>query len=122
VLLAVAAATAQARADALEDIINQASISEYQSYLRVLTGVDPTPNWPYAYFANRASFTPQGVLAGQYLEQQFKSFGLEAKVHAFDDIAPCSFNIIGELPGTTRPEDIYILCARVIDHAHRAWL
>ena len=38
--------TGGTRADEITDIINQVSLSEYESYLRVLTGVDPVPTLP----------------------------------------------------------------------------
>ncbi len=100
---------AGATADPIEDIINQVSLAEYQSYLRVLTGVDPVPGEPPIYLATRYSFSPQARVAGQWLRDELASFGLDAAVQSFDtSYAP---NVVGELHGTTRPTDIYIICA-----------
>ncbi|MDY7109468.1 MAG: M20/M25/M40 family metallo-hydrolase [Planctomycetota bacterium] len=93
-------------ADEIEDIINQASLAEYEDYLRVLTGVDPIPGDPPHYLTNRYSFGDDILVAAQWMHDLFESFGLAASFHEFDPAyGP---NVIGELTGTTRPDDIYI--------------
>ena len=101
---------ADAAADEIEDIINQATLEEYQSYLRVLTGVDPIPfSHPSYYLTDRYSFSDDIDVAGQWIHDHFASLGLDASLHIFD--SSYGPNVIGELPGVTHPDDIYIICA-----------
>ena len=99
---------AEAGADQVEDIINQASVEEFHEYLRVLTGVDPVPGEPPVHLANRYSFGEDILIAGQWILELFESFELDASLHTFN--VDYGSNVIGELPGATRPEDIYIIC------------
>jgi len=96
-------------ADETEDIINQASVEEYHSYLRVLTGVDAVPGTdPPFYLTNRYSFYDEIHVAAQWIYDHFGALGLDTSFHEFDPAyGP---NVIGELYGSTRPEDIYIIC------------
>ncbi len=96
-------------ADEVEEIINQTTLDEYQSYLRVLTGVDPVPDDPPYYLSDRYSFGDDIHVAGQWIFDNFTSFGLDPSFHVFDKTYGPS--VIGELPGMTYPEDIYIFCA-----------
>jgi Zn-dependent M28 family amino/carboxypeptidase len=103
-----------AAGDQIGDIINQATLGEYQSYLRVLTGVDPVPGDTPAWILNRYAMGPFVHLAGQYIRDEFQSFGLNTAVQPF--LLPSSppvygQNVIAELPGTTRPQDIYVIGA-----------
>ena len=107
--LTLAAMTvAEAPADQIEDIIDQVTLEDYQSYLAVLTGIDPIPdNIPY-WLTNRYSFGADIIAAGLWINDHFDSLGLAASQHQFDPYyGP---NEIGELLGKTRPEDIYIIC------------
>ncbi len=100
---------ADAGADEIEDIVNQISLDEYHSYLRVLTGVDPVPGDPPYYLAGRHSLSTDIRIAGQWILEHFDSLGLAASRHTFDlSYGP---NVIGELPGGTSPADIYVYCA-----------
>ncbi|MHC4218291.1 MAG: M28 family peptidase [Planctomycetota bacterium] len=98
------------RADTIESMINQASLSEYESYLRVLTGIDPViAGIPAHYLSNRYSFGTDIMIAGGWIHNQFESFGLTAAQHTYDPAyGP---NVVAVLPGTVRPQDIYIYCA-----------
>ncbi len=95
-----------AQADEIEDVINQVTLTEYEDYLRVLTGVDPVPGDPPHYLTNRYSFGSDIHIAALWMHDLFTSFGLDASLHTFDvSYGP---NVIGEMVGTTRPDDIYI--------------
>jgi hypothetical protein len=97
-----------ARADEVEDIINQVSLAEYESYLRVLTGVDTVPGPPLYYLENRYSYGADIHLAGQWIHDHFESLGLDASLHTYDgEFGP---NVIGELLGSTYPDEIYVYC------------
>jgi Zn-dependent M28 family amino/carboxypeptidase len=97
------------RADAVSNVIDQFTTAEYQSYLRVLTGVEPAYTNPHYYLTNRYSHSLAGQIAGDWLLDRFQSFGLAAQQDIFDYFyAP---NVIAELPGTSRPDDIYVICA-----------
>jgi hypothetical protein len=94
-------------ADQTEGIINQTSIAEYQSYLRVLTGVDPVPGSPPVYLQNRYSFGQDILVAGQWIQNQFTSFGLSSTLQTYDPTyGP---NVVAQRTGTTRPNDIYVI-------------
>ncbi len=111
-LLAVLTLVAPSAGDQIQDLIDQTSLGEYQSYLRVLTGVDPVPSNPPAYLTNRFALGPQAPIAGQWIRNEFESFGLNASVHSFPiGTEPQIYgqNIVGELLGTTRPNDIYVI-------------
>lgn len=96
-----------AAADQIENIINQASVAEFQSYERVLTGIEPVPEDPSIYLTNRYALGPQAPWAAQWISDQMASSGLNVTQEYFHNFyAP---NVIGELPGTTRPDDIYII-------------
>ncbi|MHC4347911.1 MAG: M20/M25/M40 family metallo-hydrolase [Planctomycetota bacterium] len=96
------------RADEISNIINEVSLSEYESYLRVLTGIDPVAGLPPYYLENRWSYGDDIHVAGQWILSHFASLGLTGSLHTFHpDYGP---NVIGELPGTTYPDDIYVLC------------
>jgi hypothetical protein len=41
----------------------------------------------------------------------FNSFGLQTELHPFDYSGSTYFNVVAELPGTTRPDEIYIVGA-----------
>ena len=105
-------------ADETEDIINQASLEEYHSYLRVLTGVDPVPGTdPPVYLTNRYSLYDEIHVAAQWIYDHFAALGLDTSFHEFDPAyGP---NVIGELYGSTRPDDIYIICGH-FDTYHAA--
>lgn len=105
-------------ADQVDDIVGQASIGEFQSYLRVLTGVDPVPVNPPVYLTNRYAPGPQARAAATWIQARFAAFGLDAALQSF----PMSGgrygqNVIGELRGTSRPDDVYVICA----HYDTAW-
>jgi hypothetical protein len=103
----------QAHADLIGDIANQVSTAEYQSYLRVLTGIDPVPGTDY-HIPDRWAQGAQGIyVAGDYIYNHFASAGLEPSYHIFNwTYGP---SVIGEIHGTTRPDDVYIICAHYDD-------
>jgi Zn-dependent M28 family amino/carboxypeptidase len=104
----VALCPAVAGASLIDDIVNQVSLSEYQSYLRVLTGVDAVPGSPGTYITDRYSYGSNIDVAAAYISGQFSSWGLDTTLDTFN--ASYGPNVIGELAGTTRPDDIYIIC------------
>lgn len=106
----------ESRADSIQDVIDQVALDEFQDYLRVLTGVDPVPGDTPLYLTDRYSFGQNIHVAADWMYDLFESYGLEASLHTFDsDYGP---NVIGELPGTTRPEDIYIICGHFDTYNH----
>jgi hypothetical protein len=95
-------------ADEISDIIAQADVAEFQSYLRVLTGVDPVPTDPPYYLENRWSYGGDILIAADWIEQHFAAAGLITEQQVYDQTyGP---NVIGELPGLRQPADIYIIC------------
>jgi hypothetical protein len=111
-LLAAALCAAVSRADDITQIINQATLGEYQGYLRVLTGVDPVPGvTPEKHLQNRYSYYNDIRVAGQWIADQFAALGLNASFDTFN--AAMGPNVVGELPGRTRPADIYVICGHL---------
>jgi hypothetical protein len=95
-------------ADGVSDIINEATLSEFQMYLRVLTGIERVPGTPPYFLSNRYSGGGDIHIAGQWILEHFESLGLTASLHTFDpSYGP---NVIGEQLGTTYPDDIYVYC------------
>ena len=94
--------TGNAAADEIENIINQASTEEYQSYLRVLTGVEPVPGTdPVVYLTNRYSYYDEIHVAAQWIYDHFGSLGLDTSFHEFDRglldaLAPKRFRVLHE--------------------------
>jgi hypothetical protein len=66
-LLLAAVLAGRAAGDQIQDIINQASIGEYQSYMRVLTGVDLAQSETPARILNRYAPGLHVRLAAQYI-------------------------------------------------------
>jgi hypothetical protein len=90
-----------------QDVVDQVTLPEYMSYLRVLSGVDAVPGSPPTFLTNRSSFGVQGRVAAQWMQEQMANWGLAASLDVFDPAyAP---NVVGEKRGTTRPDDIYII-------------
>lgn len=106
-VLAVLVATSPA--DEIRDIIDQIKLDEYQWHLRILTGVDPVPGRPGVFLQNRYSFGDDIRIAGQWIYERFDSLNLDASFHTYD--VRYGPNVIGELPGTSRPGDIYLVTA-----------
>jgi hypothetical protein len=95
-------------ADDVSDIVARADAAEFQSYLRVLTGVDPITTDPPYYLQNRWSLGSDILIAADWIEQHFAAAGLITGQQVFDPTyGP---NVIGELPGLRQPADIYIIC------------
>lgn len=107
----------RAGADEVEVIIQQATLDEYMSYLRVLTGVAPIPGDPPYYLKNRYSFGTDIRKAANWLEAQFESFGLAAEQQTFQ--SSYGPNVVAELPGRTNPREIFIICGHY-DTYHQA--
>ncbi len=98
-----------ARADVIADTIRQVTLPEYQGYLRVLTGIDPVPGTPPVYLTNRYTTYPEARVAANWLAAQLTGWGFSVEQHQYNvNGAP---NVIAELRGTTRPDDIYILAS-----------
>jgi Zn-dependent M28 family amino/carboxypeptidase len=107
VLLALGGSVATA--DQVSDILSQATLPEFQSYLRVLTGVDPLPGSPPTYLTNRYSYSQNARKAGSWLKNQFTSWGYSVTDPTFN--SSYSPNVVAERAGAARPQDIYIICA-----------
>jgi len=95
-------------ADEIRGLLNQATLPEFQGYLRVLTGVDPIPGDPPFYLQNRYSLGTHILKAGPWIKDTFVSFGLPAELQNYR--AGYGPNVVAELRGKTRPADIYIIC------------
>ncbi len=94
-------------ADPVSDIVDQVGLEEFQEYLSVLTGVVPIPGSMYA-LQNRWSHDDDIWLAGQWIQTRFAAAGLDAEMQVYD--STYGPNIVGELPGLSQPEQIYVIC------------
>ncbi|MCP3904117.1 MAG: Zn-dependent exopeptidase M28 [Planctomycetes bacterium] len=93
----------------VEDLIDQVTLAEYQSYLRVLTGVDVVPGHAPHSLTNRYSFGADIHVAAAWMHAHFDGLGLETSFHEFDPAFGPS--VIGERPGTLHPDAIVVFCA-----------
>jgi Zn-dependent M28 family amino/carboxypeptidase len=86
------------------EMVDQVSQTSYQNYL---------DNSLCAHIGqSRFSDTDQHNTVRDNIEATFKAIGLNTTVDTFiDAYGRTSWNIVGELPGTTRPNDIYIVGA-----------
>jgi hypothetical protein len=106
---------AAGQADPIIPIINQVTPTEYQSYIRLLSGADPLYSNPPYYLTTRQSRSWGANIAADWLTERFESWGLATTRHIFNySYAP---NVIAELPGLTRPQDVYVFCAHFDDVA-----
>lgn len=70
-------------------------------------------------FTTRNSYTTGCQQATQYVHAAFTSYGLDVSYHPHtSSMAP---NVIGELPGLTTPEQIYIICGHLDSTAGSPW-
>jgi hypothetical protein len=115
-LLGIGLCAAGAFGDPILDILAQTSLAEYQSYARILSGVDAVPGNPPVYLENRyALINHGGDVAATWLYDRLSSFGLDVNYHGFSGLY--SSNVVAEKYGTERPNDIYILCAHYDSYA-----
>ena len=105
--MTLACAALPAAADAIQQIIDQVTVAEYQSYIRVLSGVDPVYENPHYYIQSRHAFSGGAHIAAEWIQGRFESWGLSTYTHIFNWTYPP--NVVAELPGTTRPQDIYLI-------------
>ncbi|MEW6251251.1 MAG: M28 family peptidase [Planctomycetota bacterium] len=108
-----AAPAAPPASDPVRRIIDQVALPEFLDYLRILTGESPVPGEGW-YLSNRWSHGSQIHVAARWIRGRFAMCGLKTELHNFDrNFGP---NVIGELRGTRRPDDIYIFCGHYDTH------
>lgn len=112
-----------ARADIVQEAVDKVSLGQYRVYqvdiqdmgLGLYGGPDydqgyrNRDGWAYGVARIQPGWTEAGTLgnleARLYLADQFAAMGLEVEVQGLYR------NVVAELRGTQRPEDIYIICA-----------
>jgi hypothetical protein len=116
VALCVLSAAALAGEPAIEAIVNQVSSPHYQSSHLTVENMGLGQYGGPAYnmgYRNRNGWAGVGTLGNQetrlYLQDVFSSMGLQVSLQG------TYMNVIGELPGTTTPENVYIIGAHY-DH------
>jgi hypothetical protein len=60
-------------------------------------------------YGDNRGFGPEHDLCRDNIEALFAHYGLEVTLHPFDWNGNTYFNVIGELPGTTRPDEVYVV-------------
>lgn len=102
--LIVAGVCGGTRAEAVEviNVVAQVSLDSYTDYLQ---------NDLYAHDGDARYFGPQHDLARQNIQDRFESFGLQTYLDPFEYSGNEYYNVVGILPGLTRPREIYILGA-----------
>jgi hypothetical protein len=63
----------------------------------------------YAHDGDNRGFGPEHDLCRDNIEKMFTHYGLEVTLHPFDWNGNTYFNVIGEIPGTTRPDEIFVV-------------
>ena len=94
----------------IQSVVDRVSQTQYQTYHLAIEnmglGLYGGPDYDMGY-RNRDSFEGGGSLGNQetrlYLQDTFEDMGLSVTVQGDH------FNVVGELVGTTTPEDIYII-------------
>ncbi len=111
ILVALSFGVESAPAATVQTIVDSVSTGSYESYQLAIEGMGPAQGMPYR---NRDWVIGSGGTAGNlatqaYLTNAFTVMGLTASTQGVFQ------NIVGELPGTTTPENIYIIGAH-LDH------
>lgn len=57
----------------------------------------------------------------QYLEEQYRSLGISTSRHAYKVRGRTLYNLVAELPGTVKPEQVLIIGSHVDSTAGRQW-
>jgi hypothetical protein len=88
------------------DVVNEVSQETYQHYLDDLL---------YTHSGDNRGSGPEHDLARDNIATELGSFGLGTSVQSLSAVAgrggPQGGNVVATLPGTTRPDDLYILAA-----------
>ncbi len=123
VSVAMAAGAGSVRADIVLEAVNKVSLGQYRMYQVDIQdmglglyggpaydqGYRNRDGWAYGVARIQPGWTQGGTLgnleARLYLADQLTAMGLEVSVQGLYQ------NVVGELRGTQRPEDIYIVCA-----------
>ncbi|MCS6804928.1 MAG: Zn-dependent exopeptidase M28 [Acidobacteriota bacterium] len=83
---------------AILDLIAQLDSTRYFNTISTLAG------W------NRYTHGSQILNARDYIQAEFQSLGLITELQSFSVGSTTAYNVIGTLPGTTRPNEWYIVC------------
>ncbi len=99
----------------VQQMLDRVKSTTVYSYTGDLSGEWPVDigGSPYTIATrNHNSGTPI-LKATQYVGEHLAGLGLDVEHHQWDD--PTNPNVIGELPGLTNPEDVFIICAHLDD-------
>lgn len=84
-------------------------------YAELIAGVDQdrylADVTTLADFGTRYTHSTQIIAAKDWLVLQFNSLGLTTSTPSFTVVTTTAYNVVGELAGSTRPDDIYIVGA-----------
>lgn len=103
ILLSLLLSGAALQADVVAELCNQISQTSYTDYL---------DNFLYTHDGdNRGIGGAEHDLARDSIYGEFASFGLATSLHEFSYSGGTYYNVIGVLPGRTRPDEVYIVGA-----------
>jgi len=102
VLAAVLAVLPVAQAATVADVVGQVSQTSYRDYL---------DHRLYTHTGDNRGSGAQHNLAQANIYSHFSGLGLETSLDPFLYSGQVYYNVVGRLPGTTRPSDIYIVGA-----------
>ena len=101
--LVALSASACLHADVVADLCNQVSQTSYTQYL---------DSFLYTHLGdNRGPYGAEHDLARDNILSEFASFGLDASLQEFNWSGGTYENVIGVLPGRSRPDEVFIVCA-----------
>ena len=84
------------------DIVNEVSVQSYTDFMQ---------NSLYTHTGDDRGFGAEHDLARTNIVDAFTSYGLSTSLEGFAYSSQTYYNVVGVLPGTTRPNDIYIIGA-----------
>lgn len=84
---------------------------------RGLTGFEPVDvgGSPYTIQTRHTRSGTPIEMATQYVHERLASLGLSTSYHSWQQSATSGRNVIADLPGTTRPSEIVVVCAHLDD-------
>ncbi|MBU0640180.1 MAG: M28 family peptidase [Planctomycetes bacterium] len=65
----------------------------------------------YTHYGDDRGWGPEHDLAQANIQMLFEDYGLVTNLHAFLYSGSTYYNVVGELPGTVRPDEVYIIGA-----------
>ncbi len=96
--------------DSLINLITEQTITDLE--LQLIGDVPVNVNGQQETITSRYAYSPTNPIAAQWIYEQFEALGLQVE---FQDFGSLGENVIATIPGTTFPDQQYIICAHYDD-------